>query len=203
MLNTLLSLLASHGITLPQFPTTNKKSERQESLRKGLRSSLPMPPQQSTKLTGTSSQQSSGSRQELSGAIPSSHINLQESDNTFPTTNKKSERQESLRKGLRSSLPMPPQQSTKLTGTSSQQSSGSRQELSGAIPSSHINLQESDNTSDNLEEKELDDLYNDLRVFEAEVESKKKPSGYIHNAALLSASTDTTANPEAVSTAVE
>ncbi|KAI3677472.1 hypothetical protein L6452_36734 [Arctium lappa] len=55
--------------------------------------------------------------------------------------------------------------------------------------------------SDNLEEKELDDLYNDLRVFETEVETKKKPTGYIHNAALLSASTDTTANPEAVSTA--
>ncbi|KAI3702728.1 hypothetical protein L6452_28480 [Arctium lappa] len=55
--------------------------------------------------------------------------------------------------------------------------------------------------SDNLEEKELDDLYNDLRVFETEVEIKKKPTGYIHNAALLSASTDTTANPEAVSAA--
>ncbi|KAI3693213.1 hypothetical protein L6452_33044 [Arctium lappa] len=55
--------------------------------------------------------------------------------------------------------------------------------------------------SDNLEEKELDDLYNDLRVFETEVETKKKPTGYIHNAALLSASTDTTANPEAVSVA--
>ncbi|KAI3693048.1 hypothetical protein L6452_32876 [Arctium lappa] len=55
--------------------------------------------------------------------------------------------------------------------------------------------------SDNLEEKELDDLYNDLRVFETEVETKKKPTGYIHNAALLSASTDTTANPEAVSAA--
>ncbi|KAI3669351.1 hypothetical protein L6452_40584 [Arctium lappa] len=55
--------------------------------------------------------------------------------------------------------------------------------------------------SDNLEEKELDDIYNDLRVFETEVETKKKPTGYIHNAALLSASTDTTTNPEAVSTA--
>ncbi|KAI3759689.1 hypothetical protein L6452_07690 [Arctium lappa] len=55
--------------------------------------------------------------------------------------------------------------------------------------------------SDNLEEKELDDIYNDLRVFETEVEIKKKPTGYVHNAALLSASTDTTAIPEAVSTA--
>ncbi|KAI3735987.1 hypothetical protein L6452_15516 [Arctium lappa] len=55
--------------------------------------------------------------------------------------------------------------------------------------------------SDNLEELELDDLYNDLRVFETEVETKKKPTGYIHNVVLLSASTDTTANPEAVSTA--
>ncbi|KAI3692780.1 hypothetical protein L6452_32603 [Arctium lappa] len=52
-----------------------------------------------------------------------------------------------------------------------------------------------------LEEKELDDLYNDLRVFEVEVEGKKKPSGYIHNTALLSASIDSTANPESVSTA--
>ncbi|KAI3735186.1 hypothetical protein L6452_14676 [Arctium lappa] len=50
--------------------------------------------------------------------------------------------------------------------------------------------------NEQLEEKELDDLYNDLRVFEAEVEAKKKPSGYIHNAALLSASIDSTANPE-------
>ncbi|KAI3758237.1 hypothetical protein L6452_05791 [Arctium lappa] len=32
--------------------------------------------------------------------------------------------------------------------------------------------------NEQLEEKELDDLYNDLRVFEAEVEAKKKPSGY-------------------------
>ncbi|KAI3681514.1 hypothetical protein L6452_36313 [Arctium lappa] len=55
--------------------------------------------------------------------------------------------------------------------------------------------------SDNLEEKELDDPYNDLIVFETEVETKKKPTGYIHNVALLSASTDTTANPEAVSAA--
>ncbi|KAJ9563127.1 hypothetical protein OSB04_008287 [Centaurea solstitialis] len=40
--------------------------------------------------------------------------------------------------------------------------------------------------SDNLEDKELDDLYNDLRVFEAEVEAKKKPIGYSHNTALVS-----------------
>ncbi|KAI3685320.1 hypothetical protein L6452_34562 [Arctium lappa] len=55
--------------------------------------------------------------------------------------------------------------------------------------------------SDNLEEKELDDLYNDLRVFESKVEAKKKPTGCIHNAALLSASTDTVVNPEAVNVA--
>ncbi|KAI3729397.1 hypothetical protein L6452_18054 [Arctium lappa] len=55
--------------------------------------------------------------------------------------------------------------------------------------------------SDNLEEKELDDLYNDLRVFETEVEIKKKPTGYVHNSELLSAATDTTAIHEAVSTA--
>ncbi|KAI3678517.1 hypothetical protein L6452_37813 [Arctium lappa] len=55
--------------------------------------------------------------------------------------------------------------------------------------------------NEQLEEKELDDLYNDLRVFEVEVEEKKKPSGYIHNAALLSASIDSTANPESVNVA--
>ncbi|KAI3771060.1 hypothetical protein L6452_02213 [Arctium lappa] len=48
--------------------------------------------------------------------------------------------------------------------------------------------------NDNLEDKELDDLYNDVRVFEAEVESKKRPSGYSHNVALLSSTTDSTAN---------
>ncbi|RRC79046.1 hypothetical protein, partial [Escherichia coli] len=37
-----------------------------------------------------------------------------------------------------------------------------------------------------LEDKELEDLYNDLRVFEAEVEAKRKPAGYSHNAALIS-----------------
>ncbi|KAI3745946.1 hypothetical protein L6452_08358 [Arctium lappa] len=55
--------------------------------------------------------------------------------------------------------------------------------------------------NDQLEEKELDDLYNDLRVFESEVEAKKKPSGYVHNAALLSASIDSSSNPESVSVA--
>ncbi|KAI3771242.1 hypothetical protein L6452_02402 [Arctium lappa] len=55
--------------------------------------------------------------------------------------------------------------------------------------------------NDKLEEKELDDLYNDLRVFESEVEAKKKPTRYVHNAALLSASTDSTANPESVNAA--
>ncbi|KAI3697910.1 hypothetical protein L6452_31013 [Arctium lappa] len=55
--------------------------------------------------------------------------------------------------------------------------------------------------NDQLEEKELDDLYNDLRVFESEVEAKKRPSGYVHNAALLSASIDSTSNPESVSAA--
>ncbi|KAJ9545903.1 hypothetical protein OSB04_025610 [Centaurea solstitialis] len=39
---------------------------------------------------------------------------------------------------------------------------------------------------DDLEDKELEDLYNDLRIFEAEVEKKKRPIGYSHNAALLS-----------------
>ncbi|KAJ9542375.1 LOW QUALITY PROTEIN: hypothetical protein OSB04_028881 [Centaurea solstitialis] len=40
--------------------------------------------------------------------------------------------------------------------------------------------------SEDLENKELDDLYNDLRVFEAEVEAKRKPIGYSRNTALLS-----------------
>ncbi|KAJ9551882.1 hypothetical protein OSB04_015927 [Centaurea solstitialis] len=39
---------------------------------------------------------------------------------------------------------------------------------------------------DDLEDKELEDLYNDLRIFEAEVEKKKRPIGYTHNTALLS-----------------
>ncbi|KAI3769509.1 hypothetical protein L6452_00615 [Arctium lappa] len=58
-----------------------------------------------------------------------------------------------------------------------------------------------DRQNEQLEEKELDDLYNDLRVFESEVEAKKKPTGYVHNAALLSASIDSTANPESVNAA--
>ena len=40
--------------------------------------------------------------------------------------------------------------------------------------------------NDNLEDKELDDLYNDLRIFEAGVEAKKRPASYSHNVALLS-----------------
>ena len=40
--------------------------------------------------------------------------------------------------------------------------------------------------NENLEDKELDDLYNDLRIFEAEVEAKKRPASYSHNTALLS-----------------
>ncbi|KAJ9558008.1 hypothetical protein OSB04_012622 [Centaurea solstitialis] len=39
---------------------------------------------------------------------------------------------------------------------------------------------------DDLEDKELEDLYNDLRIFEAEVEKKKRLIGYTHNTALLS-----------------
>ncbi|KAJ9538292.1 hypothetical protein OSB04_031025 [Centaurea solstitialis] len=39
---------------------------------------------------------------------------------------------------------------------------------------------------DDLEDKELEDLYNDLRIFKAEVEKKKRPIGYTHNTALLS-----------------
>ncbi|KAJ9535609.1 hypothetical protein OSB04_un001255 [Centaurea solstitialis] len=54
--------------------------------------------------------------------------------------------------------------------------------------------------NDNLEDKELDDLYNDLRVFEAEVEAKKKPIGYTHNTALFSTG-DSTTNGEPSSSA--
>ena len=39
--------------------------------------------------------------------------------------------------------------------------------------------------NDNLEDTELDDLYNDLRVFEAELVAKKRPASYSHNVALL------------------
>ncbi|KAJ9549072.1 hypothetical protein OSB04_021615 [Centaurea solstitialis] len=45
--------------------------------------------------------------------------------------------------------------------------------------------------SDNLDLKDLDDLYNDLRIFEKEVEAKRKPIGYSHNTALFSDSTAT------------
>ena len=41
-----------------------------------------MPPKQSTQLAGTSSQESSRSRQEPFNDIPSSHLNSQESENT-------------------------------------------------------------------------------------------------------------------------
>ncbi|KAJ9560080.1 hypothetical protein OSB04_005240 [Centaurea solstitialis] len=49
--------------------------------------------------------------------------------------------------------------------------------------------------SENLENKELDDLYNDLRVFEAEVEAKRKPIGYSHNTALLSSESSQSNDP--------
>ncbi|KAJ9558487.1 hypothetical protein OSB04_013101 [Centaurea solstitialis] len=39
---------------------------------------------------------------------------------------------------------------------------------------------------DELEDKELEDLYNDLRIFESEVEAKRRPSGYSHTTALYS-----------------
>ncbi|KAJ9538359.1 hypothetical protein OSB04_031092 [Centaurea solstitialis] len=50
---------------------------------------------------------------------------------------------------------------------------------------------------DDLEDKELEDLYNDLRIFEAEVETKKKPIGYSHNAALLSSENPSSFNATA------
>ncbi|KAJ9552198.1 hypothetical protein OSB04_016243 [Centaurea solstitialis] len=39
---------------------------------------------------------------------------------------------------------------------------------------------------DDLEDKELEDLYNDLRIFEAKVEAKRRPTGYSHTIALYS-----------------
>ena len=53
--------------------------------------------------------------------------------------------------------------------------------------------------NDNLEDKELD-LYNDLRVFEAEVEAKKRPESYSHNAALLSSASESSASGDKGST---
>ncbi|KAJ9566123.1 hypothetical protein OSB04_002089 [Centaurea solstitialis] len=50
---------------------------------------------------------------------------------------------------------------------------------------------------DNLEDKELEDLYNDLRIFEAEVEKKKRPIGYTHNTALLSSENPSSFNTTA------
>ncbi|KAJ9558238.1 hypothetical protein OSB04_012852 [Centaurea solstitialis] len=50
---------------------------------------------------------------------------------------------------------------------------------------------------DDLEDKELEDLYNDLRIFEAEVETKKKPIGYSHNVALLSSENPSSFNTTA------
>ncbi|KAJ9543912.1 hypothetical protein OSB04_023619 [Centaurea solstitialis] len=55
---------------------------------------------------------------------------------------------------------------------------------------------------DDLEDKELEDLYNDLRIFvgmifEAEVEATKKPIGYSHNTALLSSENPSSFNTTA------
>ena len=54
--------------------------------------------------------------------------------------------------------------------------------------------------TDNLEDKELDDLYNDLRAFEAEVVAKRRPAGYSHNAALLSSASEPIASGDMGST---
>ncbi|KAI3758537.1 hypothetical protein L6452_06103 [Arctium lappa] len=71
--------------------------------------------------------------------------------------------------------------------------------LIGELATVGVQIDQDDN--DQLENKELDDLYNDLRVFEAEVEAKKRPCGYSYNAALLSSSTDYAANTKSVSVA--
>ncbi|KAJ9558160.1 LOW QUALITY PROTEIN: hypothetical protein OSB04_012774 [Centaurea solstitialis] len=51
---------------------------------------------------------------------------------------------------------------------------------------------------DDLEDKELEDLYNDLRIFEAEVEAKKRPIGYSYNTALLSSENPNSFNTTAI-----
>ncbi|KAJ9548566.1 hypothetical protein OSB04_021109 [Centaurea solstitialis] len=53
---------------------------------------------------------------------------------------------------------------------------------------------------DDLEDKELEDLYNDLRIFEAEVEAKRRPTGYSHTIALYS-SENSSSNFNTASTA--
>ncbi|KAJ9560337.1 hypothetical protein OSB04_005497 [Centaurea solstitialis] len=53
---------------------------------------------------------------------------------------------------------------------------------------------------DDLEDKELEDLYNDLRIFEAEVEAKRRPTGYSHTIALYS-SENPSSNTNTASTA--
>ncbi|KAJ9564380.1 hypothetical protein OSB04_000346 [Centaurea solstitialis] len=67
--------------------------------------------------------------------------------------------------------------------------------LIGELATVDVKMDKDD--GDDLEDKELEDLYNDLRIFEEEVEKKKKPIGYTHNTALLSEnpnSFNTTAN---------
>ena len=48
--------------------------------------------------------------------------------------------------------------------------------------------------ADTLENKELDDIYNDLKVFEGEVEAKRQSPGYSHNAAFVSSSSNAPSN---------
>ncbi|KAJ9546452.1 hypothetical protein OSB04_018995 [Centaurea solstitialis] len=51
--------------------------------------------------------------------------------------------------------------------------------------------------TDDPEDKELEDLYNDLKIFEVEVEAKRKPIGYSHNTALLSSENSNSFNTTA------
>ncbi|KAJ9567533.1 hypothetical protein OSB04_003499 [Centaurea solstitialis] len=74
--------------------------------------------------------------------------------------------------------------------------------LIGELATVDVKMDKDDvNKRDDLEEKELEDLYNDLRIFEAEVEKKKRPIGYSHNAALLSSENPSSFNTTAFSTA--
>ncbi|KAJ9558313.1 hypothetical protein OSB04_012927 [Centaurea solstitialis] len=67
--------------------------------------------------------------------------------------------------------------------------------LIGELATVDVKMDKDD--GDDLEDKELEDLYNDLRIFEAEVEKKKRPIGYTHNTALLSSENPSSFNTTA------
>ncbi|KAJ9542136.1 LOW QUALITY PROTEIN: hypothetical protein OSB04_028642 [Centaurea solstitialis] len=80
--------------------------------------------------------------------------------------------------------------------------------LIGELATVDVKMDKDDKSSSNLLEmnglftlsssdKELEDLYNDLRIFESEVEAKRKPIGYSHNTALLSSENSNSFNTNA------